>query len=92
MTTAAGEASSEEFARTRTGALARTAYLLTDDRDHAEDLVQTALARAAVRWTRLDDPEPYVRRVLSTQLPRQLRGVLEGVAKDAPAVRVPLGL
>jgi RNA polymerase sigma factor (sigma-70 family) len=32
-----------------------------------EDLVQTALARAAVRWTRLGDPEAYVRRVLYTQ-------------------------
>jgi RNA polymerase sigma-70 factor (sigma-E family) len=62
-----GEASFEEFVRARTGALARTAYLLTGDRHHAEDLVQTALARAAVRWTTLDDAESYVRRVLYTQ-------------------------
>jgi RNA polymerase sigma-70 factor (sigma-E family) len=40
---------------------------LTGDPHHAEDLVQTALARAAVRWNRLDDPEAYVRRVLYTQ-------------------------
>jgi len=67
MTAGAGEASFEEFVRVRTGALARTAYLLTGDRQHAEDLVQTALARVAVRWTRLDDAESYVRRVLYTQ-------------------------
>ena len=57
----------DEFVRVRAAALARVAYLLTGDRHHAEDLVQTALARAAVRWTRLDDPEAYVRRVLYTQ-------------------------
>jgi RNA polymerase sigma-70 factor (sigma-E family) len=42
-------------------------YLLTGDRHHAEDLVQTALARVAVRWRRIEDPEAYVRRVLYTQ-------------------------
>jgi RNA polymerase sigma-70 factor (sigma-E family) len=57
----------EEFVRVRVAALARVAYLLTGYRHHAEDLVQTALARAAVRWSRLDDPEAYVRRVLYTQ-------------------------
>jgi len=56
-----------EFVRARTGALARTAYLLTGDRQHAEELVQTALSAAAERWTRLDDPERYVRRVLYTR-------------------------
>src|SRR5690242_10566023 len=34
------------FVRARTGALLRTAYLLTGDRHLAEDLVQDALARA----------------------------------------------
>jgi RNA polymerase sigma-70 factor (sigma-E family) len=61
------EDSFDEFVRVRTAAFARVAYLLTGDRHHAEDLVQTTLARAAVRWTRLDDPEAYVRRVLYTQ-------------------------
>jgi RNA polymerase sigma-70 factor (sigma-E family) len=61
------EDSFDEFVRVRTAVLARVAYLLTGDRHHAEDLVQTALARAAVRWTMLDDPEAYVRRVLYTQ-------------------------
>ncbi|HWB37068.1 MAG TPA: SigE family RNA polymerase sigma factor, partial [Rugosimonospora sp.] len=57
----------EEFVRARSSALGRTAYLLTGDRHDAEDLLQTALARAATRWERLDDPEAYVRRVLYTQ-------------------------
>jgi RNA polymerase sigma-70 factor (sigma-E family) len=48
-------------------ALLRTAYLLTGDRGHAEDLVQTALARAYRHWGRVrqaDVPLAYVRRVL----------------------------
>src|SRR6185369_1664107 len=57
----------EEFVRSRSAALGRSAYLLTGDVHHAEDLLQTALERAAVRWERLDDPEAYVRRVLYTQ-------------------------
>lgn len=67
MTGRSDEDAFDEFVRVRTAALARVAYLLTGDRHHAEDLVQTALARAAVRWNRLDDPEAYVRRVLYTQ-------------------------
>ncbi len=58
----------EEFVRSRSAALGRSAYLLTGDVHHAEDLLQTALERAAVRWERLDDPEAYVRRVLYTQM------------------------
>jgi hypothetical protein len=53
--------------RAPTSAFARTAYLLTGDRHDAEDLVQVALARTANRWTRLDDPEAYARRVLYTR-------------------------
>ena len=53
----------DEFVRARTPALARTAYLLTGDAHLAEDLVQTALFKAARAWHRIEgDPEPYVRR------------------------------
>ena len=58
-----------EFVRARSGALGRTAYLLTGDRQLAEDLLQEALARVAARWEKVSaggDPEPYVRRVLYT--------------------------
>ena len=57
-----------EFVQARTPALSRTAYLLTGDAHLAEDLVQTALFKAARSWGRIQgDPEPYVRRILYTQ-------------------------
>ena len=62
------EAEFDDFVRTRSAALLRTAYLLTRDHQLAEDLVQTALFKAAQSWERVKDtPEPYVRRILYTQ-------------------------
>jgi RNA polymerase sigma-70 factor (sigma-E family) len=53
------------FVEGRSTALLRTAYLLTGDRGHAEDLLQTALLRTARRWSRAREaPEAYARRVL----------------------------
>lgn len=60
-------ASFEEYVRTRTPALLRIAYLVAGNAHDAEDLVQSALERAAVRWRQLDDPEAYLRRVIYTQ-------------------------
>ncbi|PSL51649.1 RNA polymerase sigma-70 factor (sigma-E family) [Saccharothrix carnea] len=55
----------EEFVAGASPRLLRTAFLLTRDRGHAEDLVQTALARAWRAWRRVQgDPEPYVRRIM----------------------------
>ncbi|RKS79045.1 RNA polymerase sigma-70 factor (sigma-E family) [Actinomadura pelletieri DSM 43383] len=46
--------------------LLRTAYLLTRDWVVAEDLLQTALAKAWVVWHRVsDDPTPYIHRILT---------------------------
>ncbi|MBV9097496.1 MAG: SigE family RNA polymerase sigma factor [Frankiaceae bacterium] len=55
-----------DFVVGRGQSLQRTAFLLTGDWALAEDLVQTALARAYPRWDRIvrDDPEAYVRRTL----------------------------
>src|SRR5262249_32124680 len=54
-----------EFAAARAGALIRVAYVLTGDQHAAEDLLQTALTRAAVSWGRIHtSPEAYVRRVM----------------------------
>src|SRR5688572_30163763 len=55
-----------EFAQSRTAALIRVAYLLTGDQHSAEDLVQSALAKAYARWSsiRHEDPEGYVRTVM----------------------------
>ncbi|MFC4783250.1 SigE family RNA polymerase sigma factor [Nocardioides sp. MAHUQ-72] len=56
------------FVVARTPALSRTAYLLTGDAHLAEDLVQTALFKAARHWQRIQgSPEAYVRRILYTQ-------------------------
>ncbi|XVV10347.1 SigE family RNA polymerase sigma factor [Actinoplanes sp. CA-131856] len=47
--------------------LLRTAYLLTGDRGHAEDLVQSALEKTHRRWgrvSRMDAPVAYVRRAM----------------------------
>jgi len=55
------------FVTARSQALFRTAYLLTGHAQTAEDLVQTALTRLAVRWSRVDQPEAYVRRIMYHQ-------------------------
>lgn len=55
----------EEFVRSRSPALLRTAFLLVGDRGHAEDLLQTTLLRVAWRWSVASaQPEAYARRVL----------------------------
>lgn len=64
-----GDAEFTEFVRTRSVALLRTAYLLTGDRGHAEDLLQTALTKVYVSLGRIREPqavESYVRRTLVT--------------------------
>jgi RNA polymerase sigma-70 factor (sigma-E family) len=54
-----------KFVAARSAALFRAAYLLTGDRGQAEDLVQTALAKVALRWNKIgQDPDAYARRVL----------------------------
>jgi RNA polymerase sigma-70 factor (sigma-E family) len=56
-----------DFVAARSPALLRTAWLLTNDAQLAEDLLQTALARTWPKWSRLHpdgDPEAYVRRAM----------------------------
>ncbi|GAA4710054.1 SigE family RNA polymerase sigma factor [Phytohabitans rumicis] len=56
-----------EFVLTRGPSLSRTAYLLTGDHQHAEDLLQQALTKTAAHWRRVlagGNPEGYVRRVM----------------------------
>lgn len=53
------------FAAARSSALIRVAYVLTGDQHAAEDLLQTALTKAAARWGRIHtSPEAYVRQVM----------------------------
>jgi RNA polymerase sigma-70 factor (sigma-E family) len=55
----------EEFVVARSERLLRTAYLLTRDHALAEDLLQTALAKAWSSWHRIEaDPESYTRRII----------------------------
>lgn len=57
----------EEYLAAREAALLRTAWLLTGDWQHAEDLVQTAMVRVWPRWAKVvaaGDPDAYVRTVL----------------------------
>jgi RNA polymerase sigma-70 factor (sigma-E family) len=60
----------DDFVSTRGPSLLRFAYLLTSDAHQAEDIVQEALARAHLRWRRIDSydmPEAYVRKVVLRQ-------------------------
>jgi RNA polymerase sigma-70 factor (sigma-E family) len=56
-----------EFMHARWAQLVRLGYGLTGDQQLAEDLAQTAFARAYASWSRVrraDDPDAYVRRIV----------------------------
>jgi RNA polymerase sigma-70 factor (sigma-E family) len=54
----------EEYVTGRGPALLRVAYLLTQDRHRAEDLLQEVLVKAHRRWRRIEAPDRYVRRAI----------------------------
>ncbi|HYN97373.1 MAG TPA: SigE family RNA polymerase sigma factor [Pilimelia sp.] len=55
----------DAFVQSRSAGLVRMAYLLTYDRGHAEDLVQSALLRTLRHWRRVRNaPDAYARKVL----------------------------
>ncbi|MFL6060275.1 MAG: SigE family RNA polymerase sigma factor [Marmoricola sp.] len=56
----------EAFVRARLQHLLRFGYVLTGSEHAAADLVQDALERSLLRWSRItsDDPEGYVRRTM----------------------------
>jgi RNA polymerase sigma-70 factor (sigma-E family) len=56
-----------EFAASRLVGLLRYAVMLTGDRDLSQDIVQEVLARAQVRWKRIEtagSPDAYVRQMV----------------------------
>lgn len=54
-----------EFVTARSSVLIRVAYVLAGDQHAAEDLLQTALTKAAARWGRIHmAPDAYVRQVM----------------------------
>ncbi|WP_244295577.1 sigma factor [Micromonospora orduensis] len=74
-----------EFVGSRTPALMRVAYLLTGDRNAAEDLFQSALARTIPKWEtiRHADPEGYLRVVMYREQISWWRRLHGGSATDA---------
>ncbi|MCW2725327.1 MAG: polymerase, sigma-24 subunit, subfamily [Frankiales bacterium] len=87
MDQAQGEAF-DAFVRSRHSALLRYGHVLTGNPHAAADLVQDALERTGLAWSRVqrqDDPEGYVRRVMTNRhisMWRRLRR--ERLVADAP--------
>jgi RNA polymerase sigma-70 factor (sigma-E family) len=54
----------EAFVAESGDALLRIAFLLTSDRQHAEDAVQRTLERLAKRWGRVANPKAFCRKTL----------------------------
>jgi DNA-directed RNA polymerase specialized sigma24 family protein len=75
-----------EFVLARSPALLRTARLITGDDALAQDLVQSALARAWPRWARIESPEAYVRTAMVRTYPTWRRRRWHG---EMPTERLP---
>jgi RNA polymerase sigma-70 factor (sigma-E family) len=58
------EAELTEWIAAHQGQLQRSAYLLTGDVERAQDLVQEALVKLALRWTRVREPLAYARTII----------------------------
>jgi RNA polymerase sigma-70 factor (sigma-E family) len=54
----------EAFVEESGDGLLRVAFLLTSDRQHAEDVVQQTLERLAKRWAKVANPMAFCRRTL----------------------------
>jgi RNA polymerase sigma-70 factor (sigma-E family) len=85
----------EEFVSARGQALQRFGFLLTSDWALAEDLVQTAFARAYARWSRIesDAPEAYVKKIMvntwSSWWRRRWRGEIPAASLPEPSADDP---
>lgn len=83
------EAEFEDFARARSQELMRAAILLTGEFAAAEDLVQSTLTRAYVKWDRIQaagNPVAYVR-AMQTRL--FLDGVRKRSSREIPLAHLP---
>jgi RNA polymerase sigma-70 factor (sigma-E family) len=93
---AQAEAEFSEFVQGRWPRLVRLGYGLTGDRGLAEDLAQTALAKAYASWSRVGragDPDAYVRRIMlnsnrsrfrKRRVPEQLTAAVPDTAAADP--------
>ena len=78
-----------EFVAARWNALYRLAYLLSASPNAAEDLLQTSLEKAYVRWARIvgmDHPEAYVRQIIATTY---VSGRRRAWVREEPRDRLP---
>jgi len=76
------------FVAAQAGPLMRTAYLLTGDRGHAEDLVQNALCTTYLHWRtvmRYERPEAYARKVMLNERRQLLAAQAAGAVDRRPA-------
>jgi RNA polymerase sigma-70 factor (sigma-E family) len=87
-----------QFVSDRSAGLLRLAYLVSADRAAAEDVLQTALVRAYLRWHRIEsNPEAYVRRIVVTvaadehRRPYRRREVTAAQVPDAVDPSEPFG-
>jgi RNA polymerase sigma-70 factor (sigma-E family) len=82
-----------DFMRGRWPAMVRLAYGLTGDQGHAEDVAQSAFARAYASWSRVartGDPDAYVRRIVINEnrsrfRKRRVEENLVGAVPERPA-------
>lgn len=87
----------ERYVEQRSPRLLRTAYLLCRDWATAEDLLQTALAKAWLAWRRVGTaPDPYVYRIISNSHASWWRrrwwgGVATGELPDSAHAAVEIG-
>jgi RNA polymerase sigma-70 factor (sigma-E family) len=79
----------ERFVAAESPGLLRSAYVLTGDRGHAEDLVQTALLRTLRRWEAIaGSPRAYASEVL-VNLSRDRRRGLGRRPREVPESDLP---
>jgi RNA polymerase sigma-70 factor (sigma-E family) len=79
----------EDFVASRGRALERYAFVLSGDPHRAQDLVQTSLVKAYRRWSwvaRADDPDRYVRRILTRSFIDETR---RRSSSERPTAEVP---
>jgi RNA polymerase sigma-70 factor (sigma-E family) len=65
-----------EFMTGRWSSVVRLAYALTGDLGHAEDIAQSAFARAYASWLRVrraDDPDAYLRQIVINENRKRFR-------------------
>lgn len=79
----------EEYVTGRGRALLRFAYVLTQDAELAQDLVQDALVKTHGRWSRVDHPDAYVHRAIVNDFCSWKR---RRASKDVVTSDVPEGL